>query len=52
MQQKELDVCAEAGGLYKPLVRSVNVHVQNNLIQILLHPKANHPKIDGIEIIP
>jgi hypothetical protein len=52
IQQKEIDVCAEAGGLYKPMVRSIKVHVQNNLIQILLHPKANHPKIDGIEIIP
>ena len=52
MQQNELDICAEAGGLYKPMVRSIKVNVVNNLIQILLYAKANHPKIDGIEIIP
>lgn len=47
-----VDVYAEAGALYKALVRSVDVEVDDGQLDILFTSIADNPQIKGIEVLP
>jgi hypothetical protein len=47
-----IDVFAEAGALYKVLIRSVDVTVSDQQLDIQFISIANNPQIKGIEVLP
>lgn len=47
-----VDVFAEAGDLYKALVKSLEVTVSDQQLDILFTSKVDNPQIKGIEVIP
>jgi len=49
---RDIDVFAEAGALYKALVRSVDVTVKDQQLDIQFISKVNNPQIKGIEVLP
>lgn len=48
----DMDIYAEAAGLFKHIVRTVPIRVTDGRLEIVFTQKIGLPKIDGIEIIP
>jgi Ni/Co efflux regulator RcnB len=49
---KDLDVCKEAGGARKPLIKTFTVDLKDGQLTITFTPKEQSPMINAIEILP
>jgi predicted Ser/Thr protein kinase len=49
---KDFDVWTEAGGVQRALIKTVNVEVTDDRLNIYFIRQQEHPEINGIEILP